>query len=249
VTTNRDDTTYDWQYSTDKKTWNSLGGSNTAYPGGTTKTLSFVVTTVRASRYYRCIVKSGTSQLTSSVVQVTIAEAFKITAQPKSTTAEANSTVSFTVTTNRDDTTYDWQYSTDKKTWNSLGGSNTAYPGGTTKTLSFVVTTVRASRYYRCIVKSGTSQLTSDVVQVEIVIVVNGVVYEILNSNDVSVLSYSGNASSITIPQVVQGYTVTKIGNSAFENNQRLISIDLPDTITVIGKRAFAGCTKLTTMN
>lgn len=53
----------------------------------------------------------------------------------------------------------------------------------------------------------------------------------------------------ITIPETVDGQTVIKIADHAFENDRTLTVIDLPDTIQVIGKRAFAGCSSLTEMN
>ena len=52
------------------------------------------------------------------------------------------------------------------------------------------------------------------------------------------------------IPLEINGisYTVTKIGEGAFENKAFLVSIDLPDTITTIGKKAFKGCSSLKEM-
>lgn len=41
------------------------------------------------------------------------------------------------------------------------------------------------------------------------------------------------------IPQEIAGYTVTAIGNSAFENDTKLTSVVLPDTVTEIGSKAF----------
>jgi len=52
----------------------------------------------------------------------------------------------------------------------------------------------------------------------------------------------------LTIPEIVNGMTVTKIGDDAFAGNTTITSIDLPDTITIIGKRAFKGCTLLCEM-
>ena len=62
------------------------------------------------------------------------------------------------------------------------------------------------------------------------------------------VVSYAGNSASVVIPEVVDGKTVTQIGEGAFEENTALESIDLPDTITIIGKRAFKGCSNLSQM-
>jgi hypothetical protein len=71
----------------------------------------------------------------------------------------------------------------------------------------------------------------------------------VIGDGTVEVKSYDGSAASVTIPQTVEGYTVTAIGEGAFEGNTALVSIDLPDTIEVIGARAFKNCTSLTTMN
>ena len=65
----------------------------------------------------------------------------------------------------------------------------------------------------------------------------------------VEVRKYNGSASSVVIPEQVMGLTVVRIGDSAFEGNTTLTSIDLPDTIQVIGQRAFAGCTNLSDMH
>ncbi len=65
-----------------------------------------------------------------------------------------------------------------------------------------------------------------------------------------SVVSYTGSATAITIPaNPREGYTVTEIGEEAFMGNTALVSIDLPDTVTAIRARAFKGCTSLSQMN
>ena len=75
------------------------------------------------------------------------------------------------------------------------------------------------------------------------------VVYYQTSENAVKVKQYLGSAATVTIPETVVGYNITAIGESAFEGNTTLTSIDLPDTIEVIGKRAFANCTSLSEMN
>ncbi|MDO4484513.1 MAG: Ig-like domain-containing protein [Clostridia bacterium] len=60
----------------------------------------------------------------------------------------------------------------------------------------------------------------------------------------------------VTVPGTYMGHTVTEIGNNndagtlqgAFEGNTTLKKVSLPDTITVIGQRAFANCTNLSEM-
>ena len=107
---------------------------------------------------------------------------------------------------------------------------------------------------YRCQIKdtdgnkvnSSSARLTVEVVTE---IVANDVCYSIIDEKTVSIKSYSGSAAALVIPQEIEGYTVVAVGDSAFENNTTLTSIDLPDTIEVIGKRAFANCTSLSEMN
>jgi hypothetical protein len=52
--------------------------------------------------------------------------------------------------------------------------------------------------------------------------------------------------TEIAIPLEIDGYTVTAIGDKAFENCTHLTKILLQDSITTIGTRAFYGCTGLT---
>ena len=68
-----------------------------------------------------------------------------------------------------------------------------------------------------------------------------------------SIHAYKGSSAVVTIPETVMyedaSYTVIEVGESAFEGNTTLTSIDLPDTIQVIRRRAFANCTALANMN
>lgn len=62
---------------------------------------------------------------------------------------------------------------------------------------------------------------------------------------------YNGKINA-TIPATVsyngKSYTVTAIGQSAFDYCQSLKSIVLPNTVTVIGNNAFAECSNLTSI-
>lgn len=55
---------------------------------------------------------------------------------------------------------------------------------------------------------------------------------------------YSGS-SELTVPETVNGQTVTAIAPSCFEGCDRLTTVILPDTVTAIGSYAFTGCTSL----
>ena len=61
--------------------------------------------------------------------------------------------------------------------------------------------------------------------------------------------AYTGTDSQVIVPDKVDGVAVTEIGVEAFMDNKSLVSIDLPDTITVIRARAFKGCTRLSDMH
>ena len=80
-------------------------------------------------------------------------------------------------------------------------------------------------------------------------IIVDGVTYAPITTTTCKVISYAGTASTLTIPETVEGMTVTEIGEQAFMNNTILVSIDLPDTITIIRARAFKGCINLSEMH
>ncbi len=81
---------------------------------------------------------------------------------------------------------------------------------------------------------------------------VDDLVYELYEKNGsmyLAVIAYNGTASTLEVPATVEGYTVNKIGEGAFEGNTTLTAIDLPDAIEVIGARAFKGCSNLKSMN
>lgn len=59
--------------------------------------------------------------------------------------------------------------------------------------------------------------------------------------------AYKGNASSITVPEKVNGITVKAIGENAFAE-KNVTEIILPLTVTEIGDRAFKGCKDLKTI-
>ena len=106
-------------------------------------------------------------------------------------------------------------------------------------------------RRYRCIVTVDGTELTSDVCTITLAsseIVIDDVVYELIDGI-MTVTGYRGNRTAYTVQETVNGTTVTVIGEKAFENNTMIQEIHLPDTIQVIKKRAFAGCTSLRNMD
>ena len=173
---------------------------------------------------------------------------FAITKDPEDVSAELDTTVQFTVEATGA-VSYQWQYSKNKTSW-----TNTYLSGAQTATVNVPVTEARYGFYWRCVVKNaGGETLESEGALLSKLITdftVDNVVYQILDDEQktVAVKEYLGSAADLVIPGVINGYTVVQIGASAFENNTALESIDLPDSITVIGRRAFAGCSKLSSM-
>ncbi|MWB94738.1 leucine-rich repeat protein [Flavobacterium sp. GA093] len=53
----------------------------------------------------------------------------------------------------------------------------------------------------------------------------------------------------ITIPTTLEGYPVTVIGNAAFEDQENIISVIIPEGIKLIDTRAFNDCYKLESIN
>ena len=72
--------------------------------------------------------------------------------------------------------------------------------------------------------------------------------YSLDDDNKATITSYKGNATSLIVPETIDGYTVVAIGDRAFEGNVLLHNVVLPDTVTAIGSRAFLGCSQLATV-
>ena len=71
-----------------------------------------------------------------------------------------------------------------------------------------------------------------------------GLNYTIVDEQ-VTIVNYTGDASVLAIPSVIEGYPVTHIGASAFYNCSRLTSLTIPDSVTVIAPGAIYGCSNL----
>lgn len=72
--------------------------------------------------------------------------------------------------------------------------------------------------------------------------------YTLDSNNNATITGYNGYASSLTIPEKLDGHTVIGIEQKAFKENKRIVSISLADTITKIGDQAFYDCINLSTI-
>ena len=62
------------------------------------------------------------------------------------------------------------------------------------------------------------------------------------------ITGYEGDAKELAIPEELNGYRVTSIGQDAFRNCDSLTSVTIPDGVTSIGNGAFYGCKALTSI-
>ncbi len=238
--------TYQWQY---KKPGASSFTSATSADAKKAEWIFNLVTSLNG-REYRCIVTDASgNSVTSDAVTVTIGtvEPLAITEQPEAITGMAGDTVSLKVVATGSGLTYQWQYK--KPGASSFISASSA--GAKTAEWTFDLVASLNGREYRCIVKDNSgNSVTSDAVLVTIIsdIVIDDVTYAPLTADTCKIVSYSGSASSLVIPEVVQSMTVVEVGEEAFMGNTSLVSIDLPDTITVIRARAFKNCSNLSEM-
>ena len=63
-----------------------------------------------------------------------------------------------------------------------------------------------------------------------------------------TITGYTGAGGAVTVPSTLGGFSVTSIGNNAFNGKTSLRSITLPNSITTIGGAAFYACTGLTSI-
>lgn len=68
---------------------------------------------------------------------------------------------------------------------------------------------------------------------------------ELSANSEVYIMSYSGHDTEITIPDTIEGFSVTCIAKKAFLSNKLIKEIMLPSSIIEIGDYAFARCSKL----
>lgn len=66
--------------------------------------------------------------------------------------------------------------------------------------------------------------------------------------NGEAVVGYSGSASAIVIPSVINERPVMRIGLEAFKMNQTITSVIIPEGVTHIGDSAFMECSQLKTI-
>ncbi len=100
-----------------------------------------------------------------------------------------------------------------------------------------------------CIWKEETaaSEFTYEIVQYDIPASTNATKASNWNTLGVKITSYSGNADTVVIPQMIGEYPVTAIGAGAFVNKDMTVLV-LSKNLLAIEDGAFSGCSKLDTV-
>lgn len=74
--------------------------------------------------------------------------------------------------------------------------------------------------------------------------------YKYTTSGDTAIITeYTGSAINLTLPVSLDGYTITGIGDHAFDGCGTLVNVTIPNTVsaalTSIGNYAFSGCSNM----
>ena len=227
---------YRWQWSADGTNWMTFTNNS--------GTFTFTMAERFDGRYYRCFVSNGTKEIESNTAHLTLAtDVFEFTKNLEDKSASVGEQVVFEVEADGA-IAYRWQWSADGTNWMTFTNNS--------GTFTFTMAERFDGRYYRCFVSNGTKEIESNTAHLILssIFTVDEVIYRILdNTSTVAIESYDGSASTLIIPtHPKEGYTVVRVGPSAFENNSLISSISLPNTITSIGSKAFKNCINLRTM-
>lgn len=72
--------------------------------------------------------------------------------------------------------------------------------------------------------------------------------YTVLEDDTVKIIGYTGDDADVTIPEEIDGKAVKTIGDEVFWDLTYIESVVIPDTVTSIGKLAFASCGRLSSL-
>lgn len=71
-----------------------------------------------------------------------------------------------------------------------------------------------------------------------------GFKYKVVDG-EVKIIGYTGNDSTVKLPEKIEGKTVAAINKGAFKGNSVIEHVELSDTIKIVGSEAFRGCKNL----
>ncbi|MBO7395812.1 MAG: leucine-rich repeat domain-containing protein [Ruminococcus sp.] len=71
----------------------------------------------------------------------------------------------------------------------------------------------------------------------------------VIEEGQTKITKYVGNEQYITIPDSIEGLPVKEISYYAFEANYDIVSVQIPESVTLIGEDAFMDCASLEEVN
>ena len=73
--------------------------------------------------------------------------------------------------------------------------------------------------------------------------------YEVNADNTITITAYTNlHQSSVTVPETIDGKTVTAIGDNVFKGKSSLKTVKIPNTVVSIGNYAFYSCKNITSI-
>ena len=69
--------------------------------------------------------------------------------------------------------------------------------------------------------------------------------YRLLEDGTAEIVRYLGFEDHVSIPEHVAGIPVRAIGDGAFDSNETVCSVRIPDSVTDIGSNPFSACKKI----
>ena len=69
--------------------------------------------------------------------------------------------------------------------------------------------------------------------------------YTLNDNKEATITGYAGESASVIVNRIDGNYKVVAIGENAFANNKKIKTVELSDSVKVIGNGAFTSCTAL----
>lgn len=65
------------------------------------------------------------------------------------------------------------------------------------------------------------------------------------NNGEVRINAYKGTRADVVIPSTIEGLPVVGIAPNAFKDNESIVMVYIPNTVSFIGESAFSGCSNI----
>ncbi len=98
------------------------------------------------------------------------------------------------------------------------------------------------------IVEAATLTDAGETVSADEVYVSGDYKYKVLADNTVNIVKYNGTATTVNIPEIIDGKTVKSLGVLVFGGNNTVTSVSVPNTVTEMQYGVFCGTSNLKTV-